>query len=61
MRKLIAILLAAIFAGVTVNAVAAEATKKNETKVEKKNTKKAKTAKKTVKTEKEAKKNEMKK
>ncbi len=41
MQKLISILLAAIFAGVTLNAVAADAPKKEEKKMEKKADKKA--------------------
>jgi Ni/Co efflux regulator RcnB len=42
MKKLIAVLLAAVFAGVTVTAMAADEMKKDETKMEKKETKKAK-------------------
>ena len=41
MQKLISILLAAIFAGVTLNAVAADAPKKEEKKMEKKASKKS--------------------
>jgi hypothetical protein len=41
MQKLISILLAAIFAGVTMNAIAADAPKKEEKKAEKKADKKA--------------------